>query len=74
MDARQAGALVMVLGTAAIVVGGLLSAGLLSWFGRLPGDVRFSSGSTRVYVPLTSLLLVSLAFSGALALIRRFLS
>lgn len=32
---------------------------LLNWFGRLPGDIRYESGGTRVFFPLTSMILVS---------------
>lgn len=34
--------------------------GLFSWFGHLPGDIRHTSGSTEVFIPLTSMLIVSL--------------
>jgi len=46
-----------------VLVGVAVRFGLLAWFGRLPGDVRFEKGGARVYVPLTSMLLVSLALS-----------
>ena len=35
----------------------------LSWFGHLPGDIRFERGSSRVFVPVTSTLLVSIVLS-----------
>ncbi|HWC14226.1 MAG TPA: DUF2905 domain-containing protein [Actinomycetota bacterium] len=72
MDARQVGIAIMVFGAVVILVGWLLSAGLLNWFGRLPGDIRIGSESTRVYFPLTSMLLVSLALTLIVNLIRRF--
>lgn len=62
----------MVVGGVAIVVGGLVAAGLFSWFGRLPGDIRISSGSTRVYIPITSMLFVSLALTLIVNLVRRW--
>lgn len=46
--------------------------GLFSWFGNLPGDIRYESPSTLVFVPLTSMLVVSALLSGALWLIQRF--
>lgn len=33
--------------------------GLLTWFGRLPGDIRFEMGRTRVFIPITSMIIVS---------------
>jgi hypothetical protein len=45
----------------------------LSWFGRLPSDIRFERDSVRVYVPLVSMLLVSIVLSLVFYLIRRLL-
>ncbi len=46
--------------------------GGLSWFGRLPGDFQFGNERTRVYIPLASMLLISLVLSLILYLLRRF--
>ena len=46
----------------------------LSWFGNLPGDVRMERGGTRVFIPLTSMLVVSVLFTlvvNGLALLAR---
>ncbi len=72
MENRELGLLVVALGIAAIAVGGLIAAGGLSWFGRLPGDIRWSGGSTRVYVPITTMILLSLGLSVVSYLLRRF--
>ena len=45
------------------VIGFLIYSRKLSWFGRLPGDIRYEGGRTRVYAPLASMLLLSLVFS-----------
>jgi hypothetical protein len=42
-----------------VVVGALAKFGALSWFGRLPGDLRWEGDGAAVYVPFTSMLLVS---------------
>ncbi len=68
---RQFGPWLVAIGLLIVVLGGLAWAGLLSWFGRLPGDLRFGSGDTKVFIPITSMLLVSLALSLVFALIRR---
>ncbi|NIM69663.1 MAG: DUF2905 family protein [Xanthomonadales bacterium] len=44
---------------------------LFSWFGRLPGDFRIETERTRVFIPVTSMLLVSLLLSLAIYLLRR---
>jgi hypothetical protein len=69
---RSLGLFVVVLGVAAVIVGLLIWAGWLSWFGRLPGDLRFERGGVRVYIPFTSMILASLALTLILNLLRRF--
>jgi len=59
------------LGITLVVVGLLVWSGALSWFGRLPGDVRIERDSVHIYVPLVSMLLVSVALSLLLYLLRR---
>jgi hypothetical protein len=59
------------LGVAVAVLGLLAWAGWLSWFGRLPGDIRVTSGNTRVYIPITSMVLASIVLSVLAALVRR---
>jgi hypothetical protein len=60
------------LGVALILLGLLVWSGGLAWFGRLPGDIRIERESVRVYVPLVSMLLVSVVLSLVLYVIRRF--
>ncbi len=71
MAGRNAGSVIVVIGIVIVVIGILVSRGWLSWFGRLPGDIRIESGSTRVYLPLTSMLLVSFALTLLVNLFRR---
>ena len=55
-----------------VVVGLLVASGAFGWFGRLPGDVRIERPGWSIFVPITSMLVVSILLSLALALIRRF--
>ena len=66
------GPLLVGLGLVLVVVGLVAWAGGLSWFGRLPGDVRLERGAVRLYAPVASMLVVSLVLSAAAALARRF--
>lgn len=66
------GLLLVGVGLFVVLIGLLVWSGALSWFGRLPGDIRYESGSTRVYVPWVSMLLISVVVSLVAALIRRF--
>lgn len=43
----------------------------LSWFGRLPGDIRIEGGRGKVFIPITSMLIVSLLLSLLTSLFRR---
>jgi hypothetical protein len=70
---RSAGFILIVLGVCAVVAGLLAYAGWLSWFGRLPGDIRYEGDHVRVYVPVASMLIVSLVLSLLFYLLRRFL-
>lgn len=62
----------VVVGLAVVAVGLLAWTGALSWFGRLPGDIRVERPNARVYVPITSMILVSVVLSLVAALVRRF--
>jgi hypothetical protein len=67
------GPLLVALGVGLVVVGLLVWSGALSWFGRLPGDVRIERESVHIYFPVVSMLAVSAALSLLLYLLRRFL-
>ena len=72
MDARGGGLLIILVGVAIVVVGLLAYAGALSWFGRLPGDLSFGGERTRVFIPITSMLIVSLVLSLVMWVHRSF--
>jgi hypothetical protein len=44
---------------------------LVNWFGNLPGDINYQSERTRVFVPITSMLIVSAVLSLIFYLARR---
>lgn len=60
---RPVGLLVVLLGVGIAGVGLLIWSGALSWFGRLPGDIRFGGDRTRVYLPITSSILASVVLT-----------
>lgn len=37
--------------------------GLLSWFGRLPGDIYIERDGSRIFIPITSMIILSLALT-----------
>jgi membrane protein implicated in regulation of membrane protease activity len=60
---RGPGLLLIFLGVGLVVAGLLVLTGGLSWFGRLPGDIRWEGAHGRVYVPVVSMLLLSIVLS-----------
>ena len=71
MSDRGPGLLLILLGVGLVVIGLLVWTGALSWFGRLPGDIRWEGARGRVYVPVVSMLLVSIALSVLAWILRR---
>ena len=63
---------VVVGGICLIVIGFLIYSGGFNWFGKLPGDIRYESERTGIYIPIVSMLLVSLALSLIFYLLRKF--
>ena len=68
--ARNVGPLIVMAGIVIAAVGILVWAGGLSWFGRLPGDIRMERGNVRIYIPVVSMLLISVAASILLSALR----
>jgi Protein of unknown function (DUF2905) len=63
---------IVVAGIVVVLVGMIVWAGGLSWFGRLPGDIRIERESVHVYIPLVSMLILSAVASLILYLVNRF--
>ena len=72
MTQPSAGPLIVIAGIVIVVLGLLVWSGGLSWFGRLPGDIRIERDRVHVYIPLVSMLLLSVVLSLILYLINRF--
>ena len=55
----------MILGAVILVVGVLVrfAPGLFGWFGHLPGDIDIRGESSRVQIPITSMILVSVVLT-----------
>jgi hypothetical protein len=59
-------------GVGIIVIGLLVWAGAFSWFGRLPGDIRIERETVHVYIPIVSMLVVSIVLTLLFNLLSRF--
>ena len=62
----------MIIGVLVVLVGAALQFApwLVNWFGKLPGDLRIGSGNTRVLIPITSMLLLSIILTIIVNLFR----
>lgn len=56
------GKLLAVFGAVLLVIGLILTYApwLISWFGKLPGDIRIEDENKRVFIPLVSMLIISI--------------
>ncbi|MEZ4677002.1 MAG: DUF2905 domain-containing protein [Caldilineaceae bacterium] len=64
---------IIILGAVLIVVGLILQFApwLLTWFGRLPGDIRIETETTHIFIPITSMILISVLLSLLLNFLNR---
>ena len=44
----------------------------LSWFGHLPGDINIVRDNVRIFIPVTTMIIVSVVLSVIMYLIRKF--
>ena len=69
---RQLGWMLVVIGLAVVLAGGLLLvSGKCPFFGRLPGDIMIKREYFTVYFPITSMVIISAVISIILFLIRK---
>ncbi len=71
MELSTLGRVLVVVGLVVVGLGVLLVAGGALGLGRLPGDVSFRRGNTRIYFPLATCLVLSLLVTLILALFSR---
>jgi H+/Cl- antiporter ClcA len=62
----------IIAGILFVVIGLILhfAPGAFNWFGRLPGDIRIESERTRVYIPIATMILLSIILSILIRLFR----
>ena len=72
MNLQRLGPVLVTVGAALVLAGLLAWSGGLAWFGRLPGDIRVERDGLKLFIPITSMLLVSVGASILLNLVRWF--
>jgi len=68
---KSVGQLIVAVGLVLVVIGLVTMTGWLGWFGHLPGDIRIERPNVRVYVPIVSMLLISILLSVVSYVLRR---
>ena len=63
----------IILGVVIALIGiiWLVFPGAFSWLGRMPGDVRYESGNTRIYFPIVTMIIISVVGTILLNLFNR---
>lgn len=69
----KVGKTIIFIGIAIVVIGIIvwLFGDKLRWLGKLPGDIRIERENFRFYMPITTMILLSIVLSGILWLIRQ---
>jgi DUF2905 family protein len=67
----EVGRILVVIGIVLVVVGGMAMFGVRLPFGRLPGDIVIQGDRGTIYIPLGTMLVVSVVLTVVLSLIGR---
>jgi hypothetical protein len=67
---NQFGKMIFLIGIALIAIGGILwlFGDKLNWLGKLPGDIRIEKEGFSLYIPITTMILLSLLLSAVVKL------
>lgn len=52
----------IIVGLVLVILGLVINyaPGLISWFGKLPGDIRYEDGNKMLFIPVTSMIIISI--------------
>jgi hypothetical protein len=67
----ELGRILLVIGLVLVVVGGLAALGVRLPFGRLPGDIAIEGERGGIYIPIVTMIIVSVVLTVLLNLIIR---
>jgi hypothetical protein len=59
----ELGRVILVIGVVLVLVGGLAALGVRLPFGRLPGDIAITGERGGIYIPLGSMIVISLVLT-----------
>jgi hypothetical protein len=72
---EQLGKTLIIIGIILVIAGLIIyfAGDKMSWLGHLPGDINIVRENVRIFIPVTTMILVSIIVSLILYLIRKFL-
>lgn len=72
---QQAGKVLIIIGIILAIAGLIIyfAGNRLGWLGHLPGDIRIEKENMKIYIPITTMILISVVLSLILYLIRKML-
>ena len=64
---------IMIVGVILVVIGALMhfAPWTLNWFGKLPGDIRIETERGSIFIPISSMVVVSIVLTILVNLFRR---
>jgi hypothetical protein len=67
------GKLIIYAGLALVIIGAIVQFApwAVSWFGKLPGDIRIQGEKGGVFIPLTSMIIISVVLTIIVNLLKR---
>lgn len=67
------GKALIILGVTLVIIGAIVvfAPGVFGWFGKLPGDIRIERENSFVFIPITSMILISVVLTLILNLLKR---
>ncbi len=71
---EQIGKTLIIIGIIIVIAGLIvyLAGNKFSWLGHLPGDINIVKENVRIFIPLTTMILISVVISIILYIIRKF--
>jgi hypothetical protein len=72
MATESLGRILLYIGVLLVIVGGFfILAAKIPWFGRLPGDLTFRREGLTIFIPITTMVLVSLVLTLLMNIVYR---
>lgn len=75
MNQSEAAKYIIIAGAILIIIGLIyyFFGNLFSWLGKLPGDIRYESGNTKVFFPIVTCIVITVILNLVIYLIKRYL-